>query len=74
MTDLHPSVIVGIFVLALLYTVTPVTMKRHVLPRQAVAFSGALVTIFFALNGPVDTLADNRLFTAPMAQHLLLAL
>jgi putative membrane protein len=67
-------VIVGVFALALLYTVTPITMKRHVLPRQAVAFSGALMTIFLALNGPIDTLADDRLFTAHMAQHLLLAL
>jgi len=74
MADLHPSVVVGIFVLALLYVVTPAAMRRYVLPRQAVAFSGALATIFFALNGPVDALADDRLFTAHMAQHLLLAL
>jgi putative membrane protein len=74
MADLHPSVVVGIFVLALLYAVTPAAMRRYVLPRQAVAFSGALATIFFALNGPVDALADDRLFTAHMAQHLLLAL
>ena len=38
------------------------------------AFGGALLTIFLTLSGPIDTLADARLFTAHMAQHLLLAL
>jgi putative membrane protein len=75
-TDLvsHPSVVVGVFALALLYVVTAAAMKRYVLPRQAVAFNGALAVILFALNGPVDALADDRLFAAHMVQHLLLAL
>src|ERR1700739_2075189 len=74
MADLHPSVIVGVLVLALLYGVEAVSMRQRVLPWQAAAFSGALATIFLALNGPIDARADDRLFTAHMAQHLLLAL
>jgi putative membrane protein len=74
MADLHPSVIVGILALALLYGAAAASMRQRVLPWQAAAFGGALAAIFFALNGPVDALADDRLFTAHMAQHLLLAL
>jgi putative membrane protein len=73
-TDLHPSVVVGIFALALLYMGTAAGMARRVPRRQIAAFLGALATIFFSLNGPVDALADDRLFTAHMMQHLLLAL
>ncbi len=74
MDDLHPSVALGIVVLALVYAFAAARMRRRVPPRQLTAFAGALVTIFFALNGPVDALADDRLFTAHMFQHLLLAL
>ena len=74
MADLHPSVIVGVLALALLYGAAAASIGRRVLLRQVAAFTGALATLFFALNGPVDALADERLFTAHMAQHLLLAL
>ena len=70
----HPSVVSGVFALALLYLGVAIAMKRAVLPRQAVAFNSALAILLFSLNGPIDTLADNRLFTAHMAQHLLLSL
>ena len=74
MVDPHFSVIIGIIVLAVLYGLAAAQMRRRVLPRQAAAFAGALVTMFIALAGPVDVLADERLFTAHMAQHLLLGL
>ena len=41
--------------------------------RQA-AFYGGLLTALLALATPLDTLADEYLFTAHMAQHLLLTL
>jgi putative membrane protein len=46
---------------------------RRLTRRQAAYLVGALATLFLAL-GPLDRLAEHRLFTAHMAQHLLLAL
>jgi putative membrane protein len=43
-------------------------------PRRVAAFTGALAVIFFALNGPLHNLSDEYLFSAHMAQHLLLTL
>ena len=73
MDEVHASVIIGVLALGALYVVTGWGMGRRVVPRQAAAFAGGLVTILVALNGPVDGLADARLFSAHMAQHLLLA-
>jgi len=75
MENVHPSIAVGVLVLALIYAAMVFLGRpRRVRPLQVAAFVGALATIFFALNGPVDALADDRLFTAHMLQHLLLAL
>jgi putative membrane protein len=41
---------------------------------RQVAFGGAVFVLFFALATPLDTLADEYLFTAHMIQHLLLTL
>jgi putative membrane protein len=73
LAHVHLSVVLGVVALGLVYVVTAARMKRLVQRRQAAAFVGALITILLAL-GPVDALADQRLFTAHMAQHLLLAL
>ena len=73
MDNVHASVIIGILALGSLYAAAAWRMGRRVLPRQAAAFSAGLATILVALNGPVDALADGRLFSAHMAQHLLLA-
>jgi cytochrome c oxidase assembly factor CtaG len=40
---------------------------------RAVAFTGGLLVLFIALCSPIDDLGEERLFTAHMAQHLLLA-
>ena len=40
---------------------------------RALAFAGGLLVILIALISPVDDLGENRLFTAHMVQHLLLA-
>jgi putative membrane protein len=40
---------------------------------RAVAFSSGLLVLFIALGSPLDRLGEERLFTAHMAQHLLLA-
>lgn len=44
---------------------------RGIRPRQAWMFYGALLTLFFALQSPLETLAEIS-FTAHMLQHMLL--
>jgi putative membrane protein len=69
--DLHPSVIIGLVLLGGLY----VYLGGLAAPRRKIAaFTGALLVIFAALNGPLHNLSDSYLFSAHMAQHLLLTL
>jgi len=74
MESFHPSVLIGVAVMATLYGLAAFAARRSVGARQVAAFAAALATILLALDGPVDALADDRLFTAHMLQHLLLAL
>ncbi|MFN8627868.1 MAG: cytochrome c oxidase assembly protein [Candidatus Binatia bacterium] len=75
MEDVHPSVVAGVLICALLYGGALWRGRHRRVPlSQVAAFAGALATIFLALDGPVDALADDRLFSAHMLQHLLLAL
>src|SRR5881396_3198264 len=69
--DLHPSVVAGLALLGGLY----VYLGGLRSPRRHVAsFAGALAVLFVALNGPVHNLSDSYLFSAHMAQHLVLTL
>jgi len=69
--NLHPSVVAGLVLLGGLY----VFLGGHRSARRHVAsFFGALVVLFLALNGPLHNLSDTYLFSAHMAQHLLLTL
>jgi putative membrane protein len=69
--DLHRSVVIGLAALGGLY----VFLGGLRTPRPHVAsFAGALVVLFVALNGPLHNLSDRYLFSAHMAQHLLLTL
>lgn len=69
--DLHPTVVIGLVLLGGLY----VYLGGLQAPRRKVAaFAGALLVIFGALNGPLHNLSDAYLFSAHMAQHLLLTL
>jgi len=69
--DLHLSVIIGLALLGGLYVFLGglTSARRHV-----ASFAGALVVLFLALNGPLHNLSDTYLFSAHMAQHLLLTL
>ena len=68
---LHPSVVAGLVLLGGLY----VYWGGLRAPRRHVAsFVAALVVLFLALNGPLHNLSDTYLFSAHMAQHLLLTL
>jgi len=69
--DLHPSVVAGLALLGGLY----VYLGGLGSPRRHVAsFAGALAVLFVALNGPLHNLSDTYLFSAHMAQHLVLTL
>ena len=69
--DLHPSVVAGLALLGGLY----VYLGGLRSPRRHVAsFAGALAVLFVALNGPLHNLSDSYLFSAHMAQHLVLTL
>jgi putative membrane protein len=70
----HPSVLIGIACLALLYAAVSLWQGRRPGPMQVISFLGALGVILVALVGPIDELEDDRLFTAHMLQHLLLTL
>jgi putative membrane protein len=64
----HPSVIVGCVALLVGYGYL-IGYRRSVL---ALSFSLGVVVLFVALLSPLHTLGDSYLFSAHMAQHLLL--
>lgn len=69
--DLHPSVLIGLALLGGLY----VFLGGHKAPRRRViSFGAALLVLFASLNGPLHNLSDQFLFSAHMAQHLVLTL
>ena len=70
---LHASVVAGVLVLAAVYVLAAARLRQPIARGQAAAMAAALAAILFAL-GPLDGLADQRCFTAHMAQHLVLAL
>ena len=69
--DLHPSVVIGLVLLGGLYVYGGGLAARR---RQVAAFAAALAVLFLALNGPLHNLSDSYLFSAHMAQHLVLTL
>ena len=69
--DLHPSVEAGLVLLGGLYVYLGGLRSAR---RHVASFAGALVVLFLALNGPLHNLSDTYLFSAHMAQHLVLTL
>src|SRR5687767_6705645 len=69
--DIHPSVIAGLAGMGGLYVYLGGLRSA---PRHVASFIAALLVLFFALNGPLHNLSDSYLFSAHMAQHLLLTL
>jgi putative membrane protein len=76
--EIHWSVVIGCVALAAvyLYAVGPLRERRGWAERfpgvRAAAFLGGLAVMFVALNGPLHDLSDGYLFSAHMAQHMLL--
>jgi putative membrane protein len=75
-----PSVVAGLVGLLLLYLLCVGAYRNRFVDARPVprarqlAFGGGIVVAFIALATPLDTLADQYLFTAHMVQHLLLTL
>src|SRR5438270_4000656 len=74
--SVHASTVIGIIVLATLYTWRARVGERegHLLGRGKPSLLAiALLTLFLSLNGWLHDLSDYYLFSAHMVQHLLLA-
>jgi len=69
--DLHPSVVIGLVVLGGLYVYLGGLAASR---RRIISFVAALLVLFVALDGPLHDLSDGYLFSAHMAQHLVLIL
>jgi cytochrome c oxidase assembly factor CtaG len=67
--DWEPSIIIGCAALAIGYAV----LARFRLQPKALFYYAGLSIMFLALVSPLDTLADNYLFSMHMFQHLLLS-
>ena len=72
--EIHAEVLVGVLVLAGLYTRGIVASRRRVALSQPLAFFGGCVALLVALNGPLHDLSDYYLLSAHMVQHLVLTL
>ena len=79
--ELHPSVLIGCVALGAVYAwaVGPLARRHEWVDvraerRRAVAWGAALVLVFLALDGPLHELSDEYLFSAHMAQHMVLML
>ena len=76
--DFEPSIIVGFAAWLVVYTlaVGPFRRRLGLGPRvpllRQIAFHLGTICALVALVSPLDTLADNWLFSAHMAQHMLL--
>jgi putative membrane protein len=76
--SVHPSTVIGIVALSAIYEWAArrpsIGAHGNINRGQRLAFHGALVLLFFSLNGPLHDLSDQFLFSAHMVQHLMLAL
>lgn len=75
-----PSIVIGLVSLSVLYAYLVYADRRDgywgkVLKARHIAFfTAGILTLYLALQSPLDPLSDYALFSAHMTQHLLLAL
>jgi len=69
--NVHFSVAAGLALLGGLYVYLGGLKAGR---RHVASFAASLLVLFLALNGPLHNLSDTYLFSAHMAQHLLLTL
>lgn len=71
---IHLEVVIAAALLAGAYAAAWRAPTEPVAPARVAAFVAALVALVGALNGPIHDLAERALFSAHMAQHLILTL
>ncbi|MGH7934392.1 MAG: cytochrome c oxidase assembly protein [Candidatus Binataceae bacterium] len=64
----------AILALGVVYIAASLWMNRWPSSRQAGSYCFGLLSIFFALTGPLDQLTNERLFTAYILQQMILVL
>lgn len=72
--EIHLDVLIGVLVLAALYTRAIIVSRRPTPLAQPLAFFGGCLALLVALNGPLHDLSDYYLLSAHMVQHLVLTL
>jgi putative membrane protein len=76
--DVHPTLVLAIAGLALSYAIGVLVVgarrRESVTAGQAVLFGLGITVLLLTLNSPLHHLSDDYLFSAHMAQHLLLTL
>jgi putative membrane protein len=71
---IHLEVLIGVVLLAALYTRAILAARRPTPLTQPLAFFGGCLALLLALNGPLHDLGDDYLLSAHMVQHLILTL
>ena len=74
MIAIHLEVVIAAALLAGAYVAAWRAAPEPVQPARVAAFVAASVALVGALNGPIHDLAEQALFSAHMAQHLILTL
>ncbi len=75
-----PSIVIGLVSLVALYAYLVYTDRRDgywgkdLKARHIAFFAAGILTLYLALQSPLDLVSDYALFSAHMAQHILLAL
>ena len=72
--SIHLEVVIGAAVLAVAYAAGWRASGQRVQRVRAAAFGAGLASLIAALNGPLHDLAEGGVFSAHMAQHLILTL
>jgi putative membrane protein len=72
--EVHAEVVLGVLLVAGLYTAGVLRSRRRPPVARPVAFFGGCLALLAALNGPLHDLSDYYLLSAHMVQHLLLTL
>jgi len=73
--DIHPTLLVAIGGLAAIYAAGVANRRRvgyRLSRRQGATFAAGIVALVLTLQSPLHHLADTDLFSAHMAQHMLL--
>ena len=78
----HPELYAGLLLLAVLYLLFVGPLRGRLVQAelirpsrwQVVSFMAGVLIMLFALAGPLHELSDNYLFSAHMAQHMIMTL